>query len=111
MASQPPVVKRGSALKNPSPAANTARKLDEFCDNVRDQRLELLITSVFLGIQHTVAVDDPAHIAGLVGPEDVRSLVLGLGAEQPLNGVHRLNQAVLIFRGQLVQPHSLNLDH
>jgi hypothetical protein len=55
---------------------------DEPGYDARDQRLEALIPPVLLGVQRAVTVDDPAHVAGLVGAEHVRSPLLGMRAQQ-----------------------------
>lgn len=56
-----------------------------------DQGLELLVVAKLLGVQHAVAVNDPAHVAGVVGSQQVRDLGLGPGAEQRLDGAHGLD--------------------
>src|SRR2546422_8840696 len=61
-----------------------------------DQRLELLAPAVFPGVQRAVALNDPAHVAGSGAPQHVGSSVLGPGPEQPLDGVHRRHQALLL---------------
>src|SRR5439155_1141115 len=53
-----------------------------------DQRLELHIPAVFLCIEHTVAVDDPAHVAG--------SQVMAQRHALVGTGRHRLILTVLI---------------
>src|SRR5258708_38183675 len=50
---------------------------DELSDDLGDQRLKAFVVAVFLGVKNSVPVDDPAHVSGLVGSEDVGRLGSG----------------------------------
>jgi hypothetical protein len=50
-----------------------------------------------------VPVDDPAHVARLVWPQEVRDLRLRPGAEEFLDSTHRSDQAVLFLRREATQ--------
>src|SRR5829696_2976993 len=50
---------------------------DELRHDLRHERLEPLIPAVLSGVEDAVAVDNPAHVAGQVGPEKVRDHRLG----------------------------------
>src|SRR5918995_1803801 len=69
---------------------------DELRHDLRHERLEPLIPAILSGVEDAVAVDDPAHVAGQVGPEKVRDHRLGRNAEKPLDGLHRSDQAFLL---------------
>src|SRR5215510_12249720 len=64
------------------------------CD-LGDHRLELLVPSVLLGIQHPMLMDYPAHIAWLMLSNEVMCISLWLRAEHPLDGLHGCDQTVL----------------
>src|SRR4029077_11652187 len=56
-----------------------------------DQRLELLVPAVLLEVQRAVALDDPAHVPGAVGPK--RHLRRAApGREGRADRAHRLEQ-------------------
>ena len=50
---------------------------DELRHDLRHECLEPLIPAILSGVEDAVAVDDPAHVAGQVGPEKVRDHRLG----------------------------------
>src|SRR5271155_4479667 len=78
--------------------------LDKTRGDPRDQRLESHIQSIFLGVAHAVAVDDPAHVARLVRAQDVREFTLfAAQPEQALYSLQRCNQLRLVQSGQLRQ--------
>src|SRR5437879_7813544 len=54
---------------------------DELGHDVSDQGLEVRLPPVLLGVQRAVALDDPAHVAGLGAPQDGGGGVLGPRAE------------------------------
>jgi len=62
--------------------------LDEFSRDARDQCFKLFIPLVFPGIEHSMAMDNPAHVANLVGAEEVGNLIFGLSPKQAFNGLH-----------------------
>src|ERR1051326_1564531 len=76
---------------------------DEFGHDVRDQRLELFVPAILLGIQNTVAVNDPAHVSRLMAAQNVGDLALHWSAHHSFNRVHRRDQKILVRRGQLAQ--------
>src|SRR5262249_24430929 len=82
-------------LGNPASLTFRIEVLDELSCDLGDQRLELLVPAVLLGIQHSVLLDDPAHIAWLLLSNEVMSFALGLLAEQPLSGLQRRAEAAL----------------
>src|SRR5260370_66996 len=65
-------------LRDPAALPPRVVVLDERRHDARDQRLEALVPAVLLRVQRAVAVDEPAHVARLVGPEHVRSLLFRL---------------------------------
>ena len=70
--------------------------------DLRHQRLELRIPSILLGVERTVPLDHPAHVAGLVRPEEVRAARRG-GAEEPLDRAHRLDQTAALAGAEGVE--------
>src|SRR5262245_7692064 len=90
-------------FRNPAAFPFRIKVLDEPGGDLGDQRLELLVPAVLLGIQHSVLMDDPAHIAWLGRSNEIRSLALRLCAEQPLDDLHRCNQTVLICGRDLAE--------
>ena len=61
---------------------------DESRHGLRCPRLILLDPSEFVGKEQAVMVHDPAHVAGLVCAQEEWGAVLGLGAEELLDGLH-----------------------
>src|SRR5439155_5686553 len=80
------------ALRDPAALALGVVALDELGDDVGDQRLEARIPPVFSGVQYTVAMHHPSHVAGPVASHAIRgsAFVLGGGPGEPrLARVHR----------------------
>ena len=54
------------ALGDPAALALRIEVVDEVGDDARDEGLEAFVPAVLLGVEHAVAMDDPAHVAGAV---------------------------------------------
>jgi hypothetical protein len=67
--------------------------LDELRNDACNQCLEFFIPPVFLGVEYTVTMNNPTHVARPAGPENVLSLLLQRSNGQFINHTHRLNQA------------------
>src|SRR4029434_7796810 len=76
-------------LGNPAAITFRIEVLDELSRDLDEQRLELLVPTVPPGVQLSVLLDDPAHIAWLMLSNEVMRFGLRLLATQPLDGLHR----------------------
>src|SRR5439155_17517951 len=60
----------------------------------RDERLESLVVTPLLRVQHAVAVDDPADVAWSVRPQEIRTGDRLPRLEQLLHRAYCLTQAI-----------------
>ena len=90
-------------LGNPTVFPRGLIVLNKLGDDICNEGFKLLIPAVFLSIQHTVAMHDPAHISRLMRTEKIRNLSLRRGVEHRLNRSHRVNDAALIIDGQRIK--------
>ena len=81
-----------SAIQQRSRAGS--KVLDEIGDDARDEGLEPLVPAVLPGVQHAVAVDDPAHVARTVRAKRVR--LLGLARRRRRARLERTRGSSLI---------------
>ena len=65
----------------------------EFRDDLRDERLEALIPSIFARVEDAVPKHDPPNVARLMRSYQVRPLGLRLGREHVLDRAHGVSQA------------------
>ena len=77
--------------------------VEEVGDDLRAQPLEILGPSVFLRVEHGVARDDPAEVAGARLAQDETGLRLGLRRQQRLDRAQRRHQPVLLVRAEPFQ--------
>ncbi len=77
-------------LSDPAALAFRIIRLDETCHDLGNQSLEALVPTIFLRVQHAVAVHHPAQVAGLVRAQDAGGLPRLAGREHAFDGVHRL---------------------
>src|SRR5215211_7387624 len=77
--------------------------IDEVRYDTGDQSLEALVPAVLSRIKYTVPMYNPSHVARLVLSQQVRDLRLWSGAEEPLDSMHRSDQAILLRRREVVQ--------
>src|SRR5215210_1600191 len=87
-------------LGDPAPLQLRVGLLDELRNDLRHERLEPLIPAVLSGVEDPMTVNDPPHVAGPMGPQNVRHLWLGPSTEEPLDGSHRPDQALLTRFGK-----------
>src|SRR5690606_32261778 len=89
-------------LGDPAPVPARVAVLDVLGDDPGDQRLELLVPAVLLGVELAVALHDPPEIAGpQIAELDPRPRAVA--GEQPLDRPHRPDQPVLAGSGQPAQ--------
>lgn len=77
--------------------------LDESCDDLTNEGLELFIPTVLAGVKRAVAVDDPTHVAGAGRPEDHGVILFFRGAEQALDLGQGGYEAILLRFGKAAQ--------
>src|SRR5262245_862183 len=65
-------------LGNPAALPFRIEVPDEFNCDLGDQQLELFVPTVLLGIQHSVLMNDPAHISCLMWANEIRGFALWL---------------------------------
>src|SRR5215211_4742418 len=85
------------SLGDPAPLHSRVVVLDELRHDLRHERLEPLIPAVLCGVENAVAVDDPAHVAGPGGPQQIRHLWLAPNAYEPLDRSHSPHQVFLLL--------------
>src|SRR2546430_4143085 len=95
-------------LRDPAPLAFRVVALGEVRHDLGDERLELLVVAVFLGIHGTVPVHHPAQVARLWRTEQEGGLGRGLRAvpPQPPRGLHRAHHPRLRGGGQAAEHRS-----
>lgn len=75
--------------------------LNEFGDDARDESLELFVVMMLFGVQNAVAMNHPAHVAGLMEAEEVTGISCrffpGLVTEKIFDCVHGAHKASLIL--------------
>ena len=91
------------ALGDPAPLALGVEVIDESGDDAGHERLEVLVPAVLLGVQRAVPLDHPAHVAGAWLTQQAVAGARGRLAERELDGAHRLDQALLLGSGQVVE--------
>lgn len=88
-------------LGDPAPFVRGVEVGDEVGDDACDERLEAFVPAELVGIEHAVAPDDPAEVAGLVRTEKVRGRgsgrvsIGGAVAQDAGNGFHGGDETAL----------------
>src|SRR6516225_811593 len=91
-------------LGNPTTLSPAVEIFDEGRSDLCNQCLEGLVPAIFLGIEHTVPMDDPTHVAWLMRSQDIGRRAGFLAAsEQILDRRERRSQAILIHAAQRAQ--------
>lgn len=76
---------------------------DEFIDDSGYERLEALIPAILLGVAYALAVDDPAHVADAMGPQEEAPLAWGLFREDAFDGLHGAEEVEASRMGQAIE--------
>ena len=88
------------ALGDPAALARGAVASDELRSDVRDQRLEPVVLAIFPGIEHGMAMHDPADVAGAGRTQDESSTRDRSTAEQPVDRLQGADEADLLVGGK-----------
>jgi hypothetical protein len=75
----------------------------EIRDDLCDQSFEALIPAVLLGVEDTMAVDDPAHVTWLVPAQEEGLGKLQALVEDAFYGLHGLKEASLVPFGKFTK--------
>src|SRR3954471_13785724 len=91
-------------LGNPAALLPGIEVLDELCGDPGDQRLVAGVPAVFLRIERGIRGCDPAHVAGVMRPQQQhRRARIGLGLQQALDRGHRGGEALLLRCAQTLE--------
>src|SRR5262249_23127168 len=82
------------SLRYPAAFSFGVMVLEKLGHDFRDQRFELFVPAVLLGIQRAMPVDDPSHVAGPMEAQHVRTVALRLPAPKTSDGFQSLDQAL-----------------
>src|SRR5262249_38122923 len=90
-------------LGDPAALALSIETAQKFRRELGDQRLELLVPAIFLGVKRAVPADHPAHIADAVRAQKIGDLALGFAAQKALDRFHAGEQLLLLRFGRGTQ--------
>ena len=59
------------AIGDPATLAQGVEVVDEVGGDAGDEGFETFVPAILFGVEEAVTLDDPAHVSGAVGPEDI----------------------------------------
>ncbi len=89
------------AVGDPATLAQGVEVVDEVGGDAGDEGLETFVPAILFGVEEAVTLDDPAHVSGAVGPEDIRwRWPWRRVAEHGFDGGHGLDETGALVGGE-----------